>query len=304
MPGSLPACTGLKLRFIFNPRSGHNARNPHLLARAREFIATHQLDATIVPTERPRHATDLARQAVDEGCAVIVAIGGDGTMNEVATALVHTPATLGLIPCGSGNGLGRHLGIFGSPRHMFQTLLTGQTRVIDSGLINGLPFFNAAGLGFEAVIADKFSRLRRRGFFRYLTTGTAAFWHHQPETCTLRQAHRALDTTFFTLAIANCDQYGNNAYIAPGARVDDGLLDLTAIPPVRLLAALPLLTQLFTQRLDRNPAVIRWQAEKFTLERAAAGLIHTDGEPHATTALLEISVRPRSLRVLVPAPTR
>ena len=115
----------MKARFIFNPHSGSNRRNPHLRDRAAEFIRQHGWDASVVATERPRHATDLARQAVDEGCTLVVAIGGDGTMNEVASALVDTPAHFGLIPCGSGNGLGRHLGIRqGEPA--FQTLLTGR----------------------------------------------------------------------------------------------------------------------------------------------------------------------------------
>ncbi len=291
----------MKLRFIFNPRSGHNARNPHLLVRAREFITQHRLDATLVPTERPRHATELARRAVDEGCDIIVAIGGDGTMNEVATALVHTPATLGLIACGSGNGLARHLGVFGSPRHMFGTLLTGRPRVIDSGLIDGHPFFNAAGLGFEAVIAEKFATLKQRGFLRYLTVSVSTFRHYRSEPCTIRAADQTLRTPVFTLAVANCDQYGNNAYIAPGARVDDGLLDLTAVPPVGVFNAIPLVAQLFTKRLDRNARVPRFRAAAFTLERATPGLIHTDGEPHQAGTAIAVTTRPQSLRVLVPA---
>lgn len=290
----------MKLRFIFNPRSGHNARNPHLLNRARAFIAEHRLDATLVPTERPKHATELARRAVDEGCDVVVAIGGDGTMNEVASALVHTPTALGLIACGSGNGLARHLGIFGSPQHMFGNLLTGRARVIDSGLIDGHPFFNAAGLGFEAVISDKFAQLRRRGFLRYLSVSTATFWRYQSATCTIHVAGQIHRTPVFTLAVANCDQYGNNAYIAPGAKVDDGLLDLTAVPPVGFFNAVPLVVQLFTRRLDRNARVPRFRATAFTLEREQPGLIHTDGEPHAAGRRIDVTVRPQSLRVIAP----
>lgn len=291
----------MKLRFIFNPRSGHNARNPHLLTRARAFIAERKIDASLVPTERSKHATELARRAVDEGCDVVVAIGGDGTMNEVASALVHTPAALGLIACGSGNGLARHLGIFGSPRHMFDTLLTGRPRVIDSGVIDGHPFFNAAGLGFEAVIADKFTNLRKRGFLRYLTVSTSSFWRYRPTACAIDTGQHTLRTPVFTLAIANCDQYGNNAYIAPGAKVDDGLLDLTAVPPVGFFNALPLVAQLFTKRLDRNARVPRFRSASFTLERDQPGLIHTDGEPYQAGTHLEVAVRPQSLRVIVPA---
>lgn len=291
----------MKFRFIFNPHSGNNRTHPHRFDYAREFIREHDLNATVTSTERPLHATELARRAVDEGCDVVVAIGGDGTMNEVATALVDTPASLGLIPCGSGNGLGRNLGVFGHRRHPWQCLLNGRTRTIDAGEIDGRLFFTVAGLGFEAVIADQFARMTKRGFFRYLTTSAAAFRHHQAEACLVRVDGQELAVNPFTLAITNCDQYGNNAYIAPGAKVDDGLLDLTAVPALGLLGSLPMLAQLFTGRLDRNPSVQRARSAAFTIERAGPGLIHTDGEPWAAGKILEVKVRPACLRVIVPA---
>lgn len=293
----------MKLRFIFNPRSGHNARNPHLLHRAHAFIREHRLDATVIATERPQHATELARRAVDEGCDVVVAIGGDGTMNEVGTALVGTPAVLGLIPCGSGNGLGRHLGIPGPGRGAFRTLLGGQPRRIDTGTANGHVFINAMGLGFDAEISDRFTRVTRRGLPAYVRTTFAAWRHFRPVPLTVRAPGMRLATTAFIAAVANSDQYGNDCYIAPGARVDDGLLDLTVIRPVGLWRAVPLAVRLFAGRIDGSPAVQRLQARTFALERPAAGLIHTDGEPRATDATVEVAVRPGSLQVLVPAKT-
>ena len=158
----------MKARFIFNPHSGSNRRNPYLRDRATAFIKERGLDATLVSTERPRHATELARQAVADGCGLVVAIGGDGTMNEVASALVDTPAVFGLIPCGSGNGLGRHVGIRKPNHGAFDTLLNGRPLPIDTGLVNGFAFFNAMGLGFEADIAVRFSRLTNRGLTGYV----------------------------------------------------------------------------------------------------------------------------------------
>ena len=153
----------IKTRFIFNPRSGHNAKDPRLLERARAFIRVHALDADVVLTERPRHATELARRAVADGCGLVIAIGGDGTLNEVAAGLVGMPAVFGLVPCGSGNGLGRHLGIPGPGKGAFRLLLEGRVREIDTGVVNGIPFFNAMGFGFDAEIADRFNHLARRG---------------------------------------------------------------------------------------------------------------------------------------------
>ena len=293
----------VKARFIFNPHSGSNRRNPHLRGRAQEFIKEHGWDASVVATERPRHATDLARQAVEEGCTLVVAIGGDGTMNEVASALVDTPACFGLIPCGSGNGLGRHLGIRRPGRGAFRTLLEGKPLMIDTGMVNRDPFFCVAGLGFESLIASRFATLTPRGFSGYLRTSAEAWRSYRPERYRIHHASGQDNIEAFTLAISNSSQYGNNALIAPGASVSDGLLDITAVPRVGLHNAVPLLWRLFNGSLHRVASVRSWRGEKFTIEREKPGWIHTDGEPRAEVSRLEISVRPRSLRIMVPAET-
>ena len=285
----------LKTLFIVNPHSGRARR---ALAAVRAFAATH--DACVSLTARPRHATELAARALDEGVALIVAVGGDGTLNEIAAVLTGTPATLGLISCGSGNGLGRHLGIHGTVARALTLLLSGQPRLIDTGLADGHPFFTVAGLGFEAEIAARFNRLPRRGFFRYLTTSAAAFHRYKPQSCRIEYDGKRTDFLPFTLAVGNSDQYGNGAFITPGASVDDGLLDLTAIPPVGLLNALPLLARLFCGTLTRSSAVLNLRASRFVIERPAPGLLHTDGELHSAPARVEFAIRPASLRLIAP----
>jgi YegS/Rv2252/BmrU family lipid kinase len=291
----------LKVRFIFNPYSGRNRKNPCLYDRAVEFIARERLEGTVVATARPRHATDLARQAVDDGCALVVAIGGDGTMNEVASALVDTPAVFGLIPCGSGNGLGRHLGIRRPGRDAFATLVRGQPMPIDTGVVNGFAFFNAMGLGFEADIAVRFSRQTNRGLAGYVRVGLPSFFAHRPERCIVHHAAGATPVDAFTLAVMNSDQYGNDARVAPGAKLDDGRFELVSVPRVGLLGACVMLYRLGTDSFDQVPAVTRFSGANFTIEREKPGWIHTDGEPRATTAKLEISLKPHSLRIMVPA---
>ncbi len=258
--------------------------------------------ARVELTSRPRHASELASRALAEGCELIVAVGGDGTLNEVAARLVGTAATFGLVPCGSGNGLGRHLGIHGRVDHALDILRTGQPRLIDSGLADGHPFFTAAGLGFEAEVSARFNQLKERGFFRYLTTSAALWRTHRPEDCWIECHGERLPARAFTLAVANSDQYGNNARIAPGARVDDGLLDLTVIPPVSVLQAVPMIAGLFAGSFGHAWNVLRLRAERFVVERPAPGLIHTDGETHPAGRRVEFSIRPASLRVLAPAP--
>jgi len=291
----------LKVRFIFNPHSGQNRKNPKLYDRAVEFIAAHRIDGSIVATARPRHATELAQQAVADGCDLVVAIGGDGTMNEVAAALVGTPAIFGLIPCGSGNGLGRHLGIHRPGHGAFRTLIEGRPLAIDTGLVNGFAFFNAMGLGFEADIAVRFSRLTSRGLAGYLRVGVPAYFAHHAEKLTVHHSGGSAQLEAFTLAVMNSDQYGNDARIAPGAKMDDGRFELVNLPRFGFFAACGMLYRLGTDTFDQVKAATRFSDAQFVIERAKPGWIHTDGEPRATTARLEISLRPRSLRIMVPA---
>jgi YegS/Rv2252/BmrU family lipid kinase len=290
----------LKSCFIFNPRSGHNARNPYLLARAYEFIAQHRLNSSVVQTTGPRHAIDLAKRAMDDGCGLVIAIGGDGTLNEVASALVDSPTLLGLIPCGSGNGLGRHLGIPGPGKGAFRTLLSGEPHAIDTGTANGIHFFNAMGLGFDAEISHRFNKLSRRGLEAYARTAINAFFRFRPQTFTIRSGDETIKTSAFIISISNSEQYGNDCFIAPGARVDDGLLDVTVMKKVNFWNALPIALRLFTRTIDGSPNVRRLVGSHMTIERDQPGLIHTDGETHETGPVIDIIVHPKSLRILVP----
>lgn len=287
----------MKTCFIVNANSAGALR---ALPEVRAFAESRL--ASIVLTERTRHATKLAARALDDGCQLVVAVGGDGTINEVATVLTGTSAVLGLIPCGSGNGLGRTLGVHGSVARALRILLEGRPRDLDTGLADGHPFFVVAGLGFEAEVSARFNRQPQRGLANYLATSAALWRRHAPETCVItsdgvREARRV-----FTLAVANCDQYGNRARIAPGAQPDDGVLDLTAVPPATWRNGVPLLARLFLGTLNHRADVLRLRRRAFRVEREAPGLIHTDGETHLAGGTVEFSVRARSLRVMAPAP--
>jgi len=293
----------MKTRFIFNPRSGRNARRPWLPTHIREFIARHRLDATVATTTGPGHATDLARDALREGCDRVIAVGGDGTMNEIAQALLNSSASLGLVPCGSGNGLALHLGLPTNTQRALELAVATRASVvaIDTGVANGWPFFNAMGSGFDAEVSRRFNRLARRGLPAYARTGVAAFWRRRNESVVIRHDDRRLALEVLLVTVANSEQYGNGARIAPGARVDDGQLDLIAVLPVGFGSALPLIARLFLGRFHRSPRVVSIRSAGFTIERAGPGLIHTDGETRETGATIEVAVRPRSLRLLVPA---
>ncbi len=293
----------MKLRIVFNPRSGRPRRISPVLPLLRRFISERALDADLVCTEGPGHATEIARDAVAAGCLRVVAVGGDGTVNEVAQALIHTPAALGLVPCGSGNGLALHLGL---PRSLSGALelatgTNGRVAELDTGVVNGLPFVNVMGLGLDADVSQRFNRLARRGLAAYAATALSAFLNRETARChvTAGGQREAVEATLIT--VANSDQYGNHAKIAPRARVDDGVLDLVAVGPVGLLSGCLLGVRLFTGSLDSSARVRRIRAARFVIERPGAGIIHTDGETHMAGAQIEVSVRPRSLRVIVGA---
>jgi diacylglycerol kinase (ATP) len=293
----------MKIRLIFNPRSGRPRRNAPILPMLRDFVSAHALDADLVCTEGPGHATELAREAVAAGCLRVVAVGGDGTVNEVAQALIHTQAAMGLVPCGSGNGLALHLGL---PRTLTQALKlaacpTGRVAALDTGTVNGLVFVNAMGLGLDAEVARRFNRLTRRGLPAYTRTALAAFFGRGTERCQVSAGGRRETLDTLLISVANSDQYGNNAKIAPHARVDDGVLDLVAVRPVTLLSACILGARLFLGTIDRSARVRRLRGARFLIERPSAGIIHTDGETHMAGACVEVVVRPRSLRLIVPS---
>ena len=291
------------IRFIYNPKSGKIGKNRRLAPLLREFVAASRGNAELVATERPGHATVLAAEAAERGYDRVIAVGGDGTLNETAQALLHSSTALGLIPCGSGNGLARHLHLPLQAEAALRLAVSDDAavRVIDTGSANGKPFFNVMGLGLEADVAWRFNHLKSRGLATYVKAAWSAFSARVPEVCTVTDGHHREKVNVFFLCVANSDQWGNNARIAPGAQVDDGKLDLVAVAPRGWLGAAGLATRLFTGSVLRAPGVRHWRGGRFQIERVRPGIIHTDGETHELGTTIEIVVVPSSLRVLVPA---
>jgi len=289
--------------FILNPHAGHNRRRPELRQQLREFATACPSEAVVEVTEGPGHARELATAAVQAGAEVVAAVGGDGTMNEVAQGLLGAPAALALVPCGSGNGLALHLRI---PRSLTGALRLAAdpdaaVREIDSGEVAGLPFFNAMGIGLDAEISRRFNRLTRRGLPAYLRAGWGAWQERRPVQCTLEVGSERRALSALLVSVLNSDQYGNHARVAPGAEVDDGELDLVAVTATGLLRVARLMPHLFLGSLGSSvPGLLRRSARRFALVRPAPGPLHTDGEVHPGPARLEVVIRPRSLRVLVP----
>ncbi|MEY2878332.1 MAG: hypothetical protein RLZZ15_712 [Verrucomicrobiota bacterium] len=286
----------MKTRLIVNPRSGHAAA---ALPAVRAFAE--RTGAELALTERPQHATALAVAAAAAGCELVVAVGGDGTMNEVARGLVGTRTALGLVPLGSGNGLARHLRIPLATPAALALLAHGRIHRIDAGDANGHLFFCAAGCGFDTAVLRRFNRLPRRGFTAYLVAATIEFFRYAPAAVTVRlDDDPPVALRPLLLGIANASQFGNGARLAPRASLFDGRLNLVAVPALGPLASVPLLWRLFRGTLHLHPRVRTWAAERIEIERASPAPMQVDGELVDTTARISIRVRPDCLRVLGP----
>jgi diacylglycerol kinase (ATP) len=288
----------MKIYFIINPKSGRiSAARLHPVIET--FCKENKLNSTIVLTEGPGHATKLAKDALKEGFERIVAVGGDGTMNEVAQALLHQKAALGLIPCGSGNGLARFLKLPSNPIEALKiaTSKSSYIKTIDTGNVNGLPFFNVMGLGLDADVSQRFNLLPKRGLPSYTKAAIQAFLGRKTEHCIVESDGYTYPLDILLISIANSNQYGNGAIIAPKAEVDDGLLDLVAIKPIGITGALSLASKLFLGTIDKSIFVKRLEGRHFTITRKDSVIIHTDGESHQSGATIKVEVVSRSLRI-------
>jgi YegS/Rv2252/BmrU family lipid kinase len=289
---------------IINPISG-GGRRPDV-ARQRAELATAALDSLgidgeVFVTERGGHAHELARASLGRGVSLCIAWGGDGTINEVASALAFSTAALGIVPSGSGNGLSRELGIPFDSRAAFEVALSGRDRVIDAGEIEGRFFFNLAGVGLDARIAHQFAAtgLVRRGFRRYLEIAGSEIFartRHEYEIAIDDERRRS---HVLLVAIANGRQYGNGALIAPHARIDDGKLDVVVIGDRSPWGVLRHAPKLFRGRLADVPGVTMTTATRVQISAREPLIYHVDGEPCTGGSIVSARIRPAALRVRV-----
>ena len=294
-----------RVAVIINPISGTGGR-PDVVRRRIDFATSvlnqHDPGSPLLVTEYAGHARVLTRDAVRQGATLVIAWGGDGTINEVASELAFGDVALGIVPSGSGNGLARELAIPFDPRAAFDIAFGGRDLVIDAGELDGRLFFNIAGLGLDARIAHEFASngLVRRGFSRYLAIGARELFTFDPDDHTIIADGVATRTRALVIALANARQYGNGATIAPYARVDDGKLDVVVVgyrSPWKALLHLPML---FAGRIASLPDVKMTTANEVEITSARPVVYHIDGEPFVGGASVKARVHFRALRVRVP----
>ncbi len=287
-----------RLLFIANPISGTHDKKP-IIDSLPNFLDSNKFEWEVTWTDHRGHAAELAANASQADVDICVAVGGDGTVNEVARSLCHSGTALAIIPMGSGNGLARHLQIPMDPDGALNVLARCDIKELDYGLINDIPFFCTCGMGFDAFISEKFAGSGKRGMQTYIENVLRGGLSYEPETYELeidgqKEHYRAL-----LIACGNASQYGNNFYIAPQASMSDGLLDVTIIEPLNVLNAPQVVMQAINKTLDSNSHVRTFQCQSLHIHRAQPGVIHYDGEPAAAGENIEVRLVPKGLRVVV-----
>lgn len=284
---------------IVNPISGTRSK-AGVVELVKGELSKFGMETEVLYTRADTGADVLARRAIDENFAMVVAAGGDGTLNRVASALCNFDIPLGILPFGSGNGLARTLSIPLDVEGALKVILEGNVVDCDHGTVNDIPFFCTCGIGFDAAVARKFAGSSRRGRLTYVRSTFEEYLDFQPDAYALEIDGKILTNKAFLIAVCNIDQYGNNVYVAPGALVNDGLLDITVIhagnPISTAMAGLGMLTGFF----GKNKLIECFRTSAATITRLRDDYAQIDGEPVCVGKRLDVKCVPGSLKVFAP----
>ena len=242
----------------------------------------------------------MTRRAVDERVDIVLSVGGDGTCNEIARELIDTSTALAIVPVGSGNGLARHLGISMDVRKALEIINDGQIVDLDYCTAHDRPFFCTCGVGFDALVSLKFAQGKRRGKLSYVAKALTEYLKYKSETYQIEMPDGTVTEKAFLIACGNASQYGNNAYIAPQANIQDGQMDVTILSPFTPIDIPALAIQLFTKQIDKNSKIKTMKAHSLSIIRNNPGVMHLDGEPVMADSRIDISMIPHSLKVFTP----
>ena len=289
-----------KILVIINPISGaaHRDYMPEIVNRN---LDSERFDVYVRFTQGPGHATEMAKKAIEHQFDGVIAIGGDGTINETASALINSPTALGIVPCGSGNGLARHLGIPLIPERALKIINDWHTDSLDYCTVNDIPFFCTCGVGFDATVSEKFAAAKRRGPISYAKNAIIEYLNYRSQESVIKTHDSDIAVKEFVIACGNASQYGNNAYIAPRASMQDGLIDVTIIRPFNPIETPIIGIQLFTRQIDKNTNIQSFRTRELTISRPKAAIMHVDGEPLMMEADLHIKCHPSGINIITPA---
>lgn len=276
--------------FIINPISGKRNKS-NIISRLMK------LGYDTVCTEYPGHAEELSRNTSHQ---TVVAVGGDGTVNEVARGLIGTGKTLGIIPCGSGDGLALHLGLSQNFQKALGTITAGRTRSLDAAKVNGRLFFSVCGVGLDAAVSERFAKSGKRGLANYIEQAIITWKDYTPESYMVEIDGKRMESEAVMITIGNSDQWGNGAKVTPLADSSDGELDITIVSPFRNVEIPLLAYKLMTGGVHEDSHVSCCRGRHIRIIRSQAGPAHIDGEWFDDGKELDIEVIPGALTVIIP----
>lgn len=288
----------MQISIVVNPVSGTNSARK----RAKRVVKALEEHFCIkaLYTEYAGHGIELTQQLIAKGTDVLIAVGGDGTVNEISSALTGSRTALFIVPTGSGNGLARDLGMYGlSIKQIIERIEQNNIHLIDSGMADKKAFFCTCGTGFDAYIGHLFAQTKVRGFLTYIKLSLLAFKNYTPLTYQLKTNQGEYTRRAFIINIANNKQFGNNAYIAPLANMQDGLFTITIIKPFKWYNVPYMAYSLFFKRMHKNKFVETFDCGDCKLTIPENGYLHVDGEPITTQSNpILVQIKPASIHVL------
>lgn len=287
-----------KIVFIINPISG-TANKKTVPGLIDKYLDKNLFDIEIRYTEYAGHATAIAHEAKNNNIDIVVAVGGDGTVNEIAKAVTNSQTALAIIPCGSGNGLARHLMLPMNIKGALEIINSNVIHDLDYGIINDHPFFCTCGMGFDAFISAKFAEAGKRGPITYLENILKEGLSYKPETYKVTFDNGEASYDAFLISCANASQYGNDAYIAPSASMADGLLDVVIIEPFDLIEAPQISIEMFNKTLDKNSKIKSFRTKNLHIKRSKPGVIHYDGDPIEAPEDIYVSLVHKGIKIVV-----
>ena len=286
------------ISFIINPVSG-TTKKKNIPKLIEEFSAHSAIEIAIRFTEYAGHAKEIAAELSLNGNTEIIAVGGDGTINEVVNGIGDSGAIMGIIPSGSGNGLARHIGIPMRAKKALELIKVGYTKSIDLMNINGELSANVSGIGFDAIVAHKFQDSKNRGLLSYAQISMQEFFKYEPQTYDITVDGKKYQYEAFLVSIANSSQFGNNAFIAPKASLTDGLIDVCILKPFPIVATAIVFERVMAKTINNSKFMDTIQGKKISLKNKTKKY-HLDGDPRESDGTIDIEIMPSILKLIVP----
>jgi diacylglycerol kinase (ATP) len=286
-----------KLLFIVNPNAGKKISDYLIDTIRKEF--PQNVYYQIVVWKDKNHFKEVLDILHSQDYTDVIAVGGDGTVNQVAKSIIGTSITLGIVPAGSGNGLARSLGLSMKVEEVIKQIYIGKTATIDSGLVNGIPFFCTSGIGFDAHIGNLFATSTKRGLQSYIKITFRELFKYRAKNYTLKFNNQVIERKAFLITVANAGQYGNDFYIAPEASMQDGKFHVVILKPFNPLSVFGLLIKIIKNKAHLSKHIETYTTNKLTIIRSNKDTVHFDGEPAIESAEVNYECKPNSLKVIV-----